>query len=268
MFKRYTYILLVLSIIALPCFAQTEEASMKDDDSWAAKINGQDIPMKKYMNAANFSEKEYLSKVGDDAKITSVEAKEISRSILEQMIESEIITQWARRSMIKVSDKEISKKIAEMKKKFPSNYQFHKSLANRGMSADDLKRSVKRDLIVEKVLKIKYKESIVTDEEIQRFYDKNIDLYVQKGKVHLKHILVGSKEKAENVIKKLDDGEEFEEIAKRMSEDDETKSEGGDLGIIEEGQLDPEVEAVVFKLKAKTVSDIVETEKRLLYIQG
>ncbi|MFC1559749.1 SurA N-terminal domain-containing protein [Candidatus Margulisiibacteriota bacterium] len=227
---------------------------------WAAKVNGKLIPMKKFDKAVEYSEKQWLQKTSSKS-ISSIEARSIRRSILEEMVEEEIVIQWARRSRIKATDKDINQQIAAMKKKFPSNYEFHKSLAMRGMSVDDLKKNVARGLIVNKIIKIKMKESVVTDEEARRFYERNIDLYVQLPKIYLKQILVGSHERALKIIEKLKEGETFEDLAKRLSEDEDSRADGGEIGLIEKGMLTGEVEEVVFKLAPKVVSDVIETDK-------
>lgn len=228
---------------------------------WAAKVNEVRIPMQKFDKAVSYSEQQLKEEAGEGGDASSGEANTTARSILEQMIEEEIVTQWAKKDGIKVTEEEIKKAIAEMKKKFPSSQEFHKSLANRGMTVDDLKKSVSKELIVDKVMAKKSKELAVSDEEIRKFYDRNRDLYVQKAKVHVKQILLGDQENAASVVEKLKEGERFEDLVERFSEDEETRLEGGDIGVVEEGDLPEKIEKVLFKLPSNKTSGIVETEK-------
>jgi peptidyl-prolyl cis-trans isomerase C len=64
-----------------------------------------------------------------------------------------------------------------------------------------------------------------TDAELQTAYDSAAD----KTEYHASHILVPTKEKAEQIIKKLKGGAKFEDLAKTESTDN-SKANGGDLG--------------------------------------
>lgn len=88
----------------------------------------------------------------------------------------------------------------------------------------------------------------LTDEEVQKGYE---DLIVKQHKpeleVHAKHILVDTKEKAEEIIKELNNGASFEELAKQSK--DPSGQNGGDLGFFSHGQMVPEFEKAAFALK-------------------
>lgn len=88
----------------------------------------------------------------------------------------------------------------------------------------------------------------VTDEEIKARYDKEIAAQPAVNEVHARHILVKTKEEADAVIKQLDDGGNFEEIAKEKSTDG-AAAQGGDLGYFGPGQMVPEFEKAAFALE-------------------
>jgi len=58
------------------------------------------------------------------------------------------------------------------------------------------------------------------------------------------------KKKAENSAKRVKDGEDFGEIAKRFS-DSSTAKQGGFLGVYKRGELSKQLEDMVFKMKKK-----------------
>ena len=66
--------------------------------------------------------------------------------------------------------------------------------------------------------------------------------------VRARHILVKTKEEAEAIIKKLEGGAKFEDLAKESSTDG-TAANGGDLGYFSEGQMVPEFEKAALALK-------------------
>jgi peptidyl-prolyl cis-trans isomerase D len=111
----------------------------------------------------------------------------------------------------------------------------------------------------------------VSDDALRAYYNAHLDQYKVENRVHPEHILfktVGKtdaeiaeiRQKAEEVDKQAKKGANFEELAKKYSEDDATKPKGGDLGWIVEGQTVPEFQQAAFSLPKGSVSDLVKTQ--------
>lgn len=88
----------------------------------------------------------------------------------------------------------------------------------------------------------------VNDESIRARYDKEMAAAKPVNEVKASHILVKTKEEAEAVIKDLEAGKKFEDIAKEKSTDPGSGANGGDLGYFGPGQMVPEFEAAAFAL--------------------
>lgn len=96
-----------------------------------------------------------------------------------------------------------------------------------------------------------FKNSIVdkiTDADIKARYDKEIAGLAKEQEVHARHILVKTKKEAEDLIKRLQKGEKFEEVAKQKSTDGSAAT-GGDLGYFSRGQMVKPFEDAAFSLK-------------------
>ncbi|SMH54958.1 peptidylprolyl isomerase [Mesorhizobium australicum] len=89
----------------------------------------------------------------------------------------------------------------------------------------------------------------VTDEDLKARYDKEIAARPPVEEVHARHILVKTEEEAKDVIKRLDEGGDFQAIAKEKSDDPGSGANGGDLGFFSKGQMVPEFEAAAFALE-------------------
>ena len=113
----------------------------------------------------------------------------------------------------------------------------------------------------------------VTDDELKALYQQNIQQYEVPNRVHVEHILlltVGGKTDAEieEIRKKAEDvlaqarkkGANFEELAKKFSEDPGSKAKGGDLGWIMQGQTVPEFEKAAFSLNKGEMSSLIRTQ--------
>src|SRR5579863_1910519 len=111
----------------------------------------------------------------------------------------------------------------------------------------------------------------VGDDVLRAYYNAHIDQYKVENRVHVEHILfktIGKtdaeiaeiRQKAEDVLKQAKKGANFEDLAKKYSEDDATKPKGGDLDWIVEGQTVPEFQQAAFSLPKGSISDLVKTQ--------
>jgi len=111
----------------------------------------------------------------------------------------------------------------------------------------------------------------VSDDQLKAQYQKNIQDYQVPNRVHVEHILlmtVGKtdaevdeiKKKAQDILNQAKKGANFEDLAKKYSEDPGTKDKGGDLGWIVQGQTVAEFEKAAFSLPKGSISDLVKTQ--------
>lgn len=118
-----------------------------------------------------------------------------------------------------------------------------------------LKRRALRELYFEKVLK-----ASVTDADARKIYDDQVKLLKPEEEVSARHILVETEGEAKALKEKLDKGADFAQLAKENSKDPGSKDDGGNLGYFGHGQMVPQFEGIVFKLKKGEVSDPVKTQ--------
>ena len=112
----------------------------------------------------------------------------------------------------------------------------------------------------------------VTDDELKAVYQQNIQQYQVPNRVHAEHILFLTtgktdaevaeiRKKAEDVLAQAKKkGANFEELAKKYSEDPGSKTKGGDLGWVLQGQMVPEFEKATFSLNKGETSDLIKTQ--------
>jgi len=112
----------------------------------------------------------------------------------------------------------------------------------------------------------------VSDEELKVNYQQNIQQYEVPDRVHAEHILLTTVGKTDaevaEIRKQAEDilaqarkkGANFEDLAKKYSEDPGSKTKGGDLGWLVHGQTVPEFDKAVFSTPKGDISDLVRTQ--------
>lgn len=98
-----------------------------------------------------------------------------------------------------------------------------------------------------------------TLEEVKEFYDSHIEHFQKKESALASHILVDDEEKANEIIKEINEGLSFEEGAKKYSSCP-SKDAGGSLGEFSRGQMVPEFEEAAFTMEEGTISEPVKTQ--------
>jgi len=109
----------------------------------------------------------------------------------------------------------------------------------------------------------------VTDREIVNYYETDSDEFSEPKRVKARHILLKSenKEKDAGVFKKAEEiaaqatkGEDFEKLAKKVSEDKPTAEKGGDLGFFKKGDMVKPIEEAAFAMKPGEISKPVKSQ--------
>ena len=125
-------------------------------------------------------------------------------------------------------------------------------------------------LLMEELLQSTGKAAL-TDEAMHKVYDDAVKQMGEQQEVHARHILIraapgdekasaAAKAKIEAIIARLKKGEDFEKVAKDVTEDPSGKANGGDLGYFTKEQMVPEFSEVAFKLDKGQISEPVKTQ--------
>ncbi len=153
-------------------------------------------------------------------------------------------------------DREVSKKIADIKKQFPDETSFLTQLRGAGLTLELLKLKVRRDIYKQKLLEDAVR---VSPSEIESYFKSNKTSLATPERIHLKHILVATEREANDFLLALSIGASFDLLAKEKSLDAATKDRGGDLGVFSRGMLIPALENQAFSLETGGMG-IVQTQ--------
>src|SRR5687768_3523182 len=174
-------------------------------------------------------------------------------TLLNQVIVQELLLAKARELKIELSDTELDNAFAEAKKNITDD-QFQKELASRSLTPADMRDSLRRDMLANKVLEREVVSKIaVTDDDVKTFYEANRASFNRtEDAYHIAQITVTpvranqqinrsgndaatpqeAQAKAQMLMERLKAGAPFAELAADFSEDPESAQRGGDLGFV------------------------------------
>jgi peptidyl-prolyl cis-trans isomerase C len=138
---------------------------------------------------------------------------------------------------------------------------LYEEAARVGMGvSDDVARKLeqyKKDLIADRLVQdVLEDRAVVSRAEVMRYYRNHKEEF--NLEVRVSHILTNTIEEAQEAQEMLKT-RPFSWVARKMSVDKHTGA-GGDLGFLSKGNMLPEFEDVVFRMRRGEVSDIVESE--------
>ena len=240
-----------------------------------ASVNGRKI----YRSEVD---KYYINQTaGSDQQPTGEQAVSLRLSILNQLVETEILMQRAEKLGLLATDEEVDRKLNEIKSPYTAE-EFNKRLQDKKISLDDFKRDLRRSLTQEKVLNKEITSRInITDQDVSGYFnDHKAEFNLIEAQYHLAKIMVSgvanaqvrnlqnskakddaeARKKIEMIANRLDSGDDFATLAMNYSEDPETSNNGGDLGMAPESALknaDPATRDAVLKLKPGQYTPVI-----------
>ena len=229
--------LLVVSLIATGCGKQIE---IKNGSKVAVSVKGD-----------KFTATEYYQKIKQDNIHTIVEM--IDHSILDKKYKSD----EEEKNYIEDQIKQIKSYYGEDDETYKKVIKQYFGVENESELKEMIALEYKRTKAVND-----YIEKNIKDDEIKKYYDENIF-----GEIKASHILISTNtkadatdeekqkaekealEKAKKVIKELNKGKKFKDLAKKYSDDKATSSNGGDLGYFQLGDMVIDFSNAVKELK-------------------
>ncbi|MBI4044439.1 MAG: peptidylprolyl isomerase [Candidatus Diapherotrites archaeon] len=178
---------------------------------------------------------------------------QISKSaVLESMIENTIILQEASKEGITASDAELEQALAGKEE------QVKELLADGTVTREFLTNAVREYVIVNKYLEQSLFAAVtVSEEELNSFFEENKE---STNQVRASHILVKTKEEADEILTRLGNDANFEQLAIEKSQDPGSGALGGDLGFFSRGQMVKPFEDTAFSMQPGDAPQIAESE--------
>lgn len=241
--------IVIVSLVVTGC---GKKAKLKDGSESAVSVNKTEISTNDYYNEIK---KENVSKLVDM----------IDHKILDNKYKTD-----------STEDKEVETQIKQIKSNYSNDEEGYKSAIKQYFGVSSEKE-------LDSMLRLEYKrnqaikdhvQKNIKDSEIKKYYDEKIS-----GDIKASHILIrvdvdsnaGDKvkkaaeekalKKANKVIEELNKGKSFKTLAKKYSDDESTKNDGGNLGYFGPDEMEENFAKAVKKLeKGKYTTEPVKTQ--------
>jgi len=252
-----------LGVILCLVFMKPSLVEGKIFDRVVARVNTEIITLSSIEARAEGFKRKYVGNSDEN---------QILREVLEIMIDEKLQIQLGKKSGFEVDDLTVDAAISDIEKKNSlESGQLAIMLELEGKSMEAYKNKIRDQILISKITRFELGGRVnISKRKIEKYYHNNQKEFWESGKVRVKHILIlvekGASEKIrkeknkqiKEILTELKEGKDFAEAAKEYSEDI-SASIGGDVGFVVRGQMVPEFEKAVYRLKEGEVSDVVTT---------
>ncbi len=246
-----------------------------------ARVNNEIITRSEYDKSLNTADEEIRQDCAGKCTPEQLQAalEDRKKSTLRDLIDQSLLVQRGKDMGLSV-ETDVVKQLDQIRQqnKLGSMDDLEKAVSSQGLNWEDFKNNIRNKILTQKVVGQEVGSHIsIGESDSRKYYDEHKSEFVRPEQVALREIIVvteGKKEteipdlkkKAETALKRVKDGEDFSEIAKRLS-DGTTKEQGGYIGTFKRGELAKQLEDVVFKMKRNELTDVMETKQGFLVLQ-
>src|SRR5256714_1292524 len=266
---------------AEPAKKSGEGANAKTVEEIIARVNNEIITRsdleKARVSAEEDARQECQTKCTPEQLKTDIEGRQ--KNTLRDLIDQSLLVQRGKDMGVNV-EPEVIKRLDQIRiqNKMDSMEDLEKAVTGQGQNWEDFKNNIRNSILTQRVISNEVGSHItIGKEEIAKYYNDHKAEFVRPEQVALREMEVSTqgkpeaelpelKKKAETALKRVKDGEDFGEIAKRFS-DGSTAKQGGFLGVYKRGELSKELEGIGFKMKKKDVTGGLDTKQGYLGLE-
>lgn len=212
LFALLLVISLALSMLATGC-TNSRQSKIPDEKEIAARVDDEYITKKQLEKILKL--RAQANPALGKAIMNEQEKNKRLKIIREEWINDRLLDKLAEKEKIELNPDFIERQVEDIRRNFISR--------------------MKKMLIQQKIRK----NISVSGSEIKKYYSNNKNRFISSTEYRFSHILVKSKKDVSKVLKALEAGKKFNDLAAKYSQDDSTKNKGGDTGWIKKLDLKP-----------------------------
>ena len=194
-----------------------------------------------------------------------------NRQVLEALITEKLLEREIKALGIVARDDDIDRYIHEVQARTGmDDARFREAITKQGMTWEAYRAKVKGEIEKAQLVNREIRQHVnISPEEIRRYYDQHLDDYVIAERIRVRDIFIPAdssedealehaRTKAEEVRKLALSGRDFATLARQYSEGPGA-DKGGELGTFSRGEMESDLEEVLFRLKPGEISEPVRS---------
>lgn len=254
----------IITTVLIGGAAATGSYLWASNTAFAAKVNGEVVSSQEYQSIVERAKKQFAGQMGNDfnSKYGHTMLVQMKKNIMDSLVDMTLMKQEAKNMGLSVSDDE---KQAQFKEFLKSRYQgneeaLEEDLKQNRITREEFDKQFNDQLLLQKLYQKVITDVKVSEADSKKFYEENKDKFGSPEEISAQHILIKADEKDEaavkkakakamDLIKQLQAGASFAELAKKNSEDKGSGANGGDLGKFGKGRMVKPFEEAAWALK-------------------
>ncbi|MHA0857634.1 peptidyl-prolyl cis-trans isomerase [Paenibacillus sp. CMAA1364] len=151
--------------------------------------------------------------------------------VLVHMLNRKAVYEEAKALDIDISSDEVLRKLKKDIMGYDSEESYYHEMETQlSLSPEDVMMEMRYRLTLERIA---ISDIVITDEEIEQYYEENKDQFEARKQFQLAVIKVTSQKDADEILNELDQGADFNEMASQFSIDASSRDIGGRIGAVE-----------------------------------
>jgi len=269
--KIYRFLLLPALLVALLAAGCGGGGSDEVPADAVASVDGEPIKKTEFDQLIAQAKTSYKNQQREFPQAGSQEYQTLKNQAVQFLVQRRQYEQEAEEMGIEVTDQQVEDRLTQIKKQYFGGDQkkYETQLKEQGLTDQQVRNDIRAQLVSEKLFEAVTKDVKVTDEDVKKYYEENKANYQQPESREVRHILVKTKAKADQLHAQVtaQDGKNFAALAKANSEDTGSKENGGKL-TISKGQTVAPFDKKAFELDTNEISEPVKTEFGFHIIQA
>ena len=244
------------------------------------KVNGDIVTKTEFeqRQIAALRQRQELANVSPQSEELKKAIAEITPDLILSAVDELLLVQRGRELGYSLGDEQFASILENIKKenKLETDEQFQAALKQEGLTLQELRRSLERQMLISRVQQTEVMSKIsVTEEEAKAYYEKHQDQFTTPSSITLREILIEvprsekginaaqdeeARAKAEDLRRRLLAGEPFPRLAADFS-DAPSKANGGLIGPINSTDVAPALRDMLQKMKPGDLTEVIRTTR-------
>jgi parvulin-like peptidyl-prolyl isomerase len=248
---------LLLALVAAGCGGGDE--SVPADA--VALVDGNEVAKSDFDALIEQARKSYANQKREFPKAGTPEFQTLRNQAVQFLVQREQFELEAEELGIEITDKQVEERLAQIKQQYFSGdaKKYEEQLKEQGLTDKQVRTDIRAQILSEKIFEQVTKDVKVTDAQIEKYYADNKEQFSTAESRDVRHILVKTRAKAQDIRNQIANGGDFAALAKQYSTDTGSKENGGKL-TINRGQTVAPFDKQAFDLAKNEVSQPVKTE--------